>query len=193
MIFSDECRLEAVTEAFNFVRRRPGERYNEDCIQRTVKHPPAVMIWSCISGEGPGPIYFVNGTLRSDQYKTMLADVLLPYINSFMYTRYNYIFMQDGAPCHTSKLIKDFLNDEEIEVLPWPGNSPDLNPIENCWAYLKSKVYSRPNPTLSILKENIEDIWNNDQGLKDMIKACIASIPKRIRNVIKQKGGVTKF
>ena len=47
--------------------------------------------------------------------------------------------MQDGAPCHCSKLVSDFLY-KNIKTLDWPGNSPDLNPIKNSWAILKDKV-----------------------------------------------------
>ena len=38
--------------------------------------------------------------------------------------------MQDGAPCHTAKSIKNLLASQKIPLLDWPGNSPDLNPIE---------------------------------------------------------------
>ena len=39
------------------------------------------------------------------------------------------MFMQDGAPCHRSKLVSDFFK-KNINKLDWSGNSPDLNPIE---------------------------------------------------------------
>ena len=50
------------------------------------------------------------------------------------------IFMQDGAPCHRSKIVKKFLEENHVTTLDWPGNSPDLNPIENLWAKMKDLV-----------------------------------------------------
>lgn len=151
------------------------------------------MIWSCITAEGPGPIYFVEGTLHSNQYIDVLRNVLLPYLDTLEHPKEEYIFMQDGAPCHTSRASMDCLSSLELEVLPWPGNSPDFNPIENCWAYLKSKVYSRRNNTIAALKKNIEEVWKNDDGMRKMINKCVGSIPNRIQAAIKAKGGSTKY
>lgn len=193
MIFSDECRLEALMDVGRFVRRRPHERYSDDCIKQTVKHPPSLMIWSCISSEGPGPIYFVRGTMKQDQYKEVLEGTLMPYIRNLPYAHSEYMFMQDGAPCHTARSINNYFDNTNLCVLPWPGNSPDLNPIENCWALLKSKVYSRPNTTVDMLKKNIIDIWTTDPDILATIKKCIDSMPTRIKEVIKCKGSVTKY
>ena len=48
--------------------------------------------------------------------------------------------MHDVAPRHRSKAVKEFLEQENVQVLDWPGNSPDLNPIENLWKLIKAKV-----------------------------------------------------
>lgn len=126
------------------------------------------MVWSCISDEGPGPIHFVEGT---GQYINVLENVFLPYLNRLRYPASDYTSMQDGAPCHTSRASMNCINSLNLDVLPWPGNSPDLNLIENCWTYLKRKVYQRKN-TIAILKENIKDVWENDVDLHTKIKNC---------------------
>jgi len=41
------------------------------------------------------------------------------------------IFMQDGAPCHKGRMVTKYLEGKNIDILDWPGNLPDMNPIEN--------------------------------------------------------------
>ena len=70
--------------------------------------------------------------------------------------------MQDSAPCHTAKLTKRFLDSHNIPTIKWPANSPDLNPIENVWGYLKEKIVGKHNMTVSSVEKAVKEYWTND-------------------------------
>ena len=41
------------------------------------------------------------------------------------------LFMHDNAPCHKTQEVRDLLQENNIPMMTWPANSPDLNLIEN--------------------------------------------------------------
>lgn len=43
----------------------------------------------------------------------------------------SWIVQHDSEPKHTSKFVKTLLDQQEVVVVEWPVQSPDLNPIEN--------------------------------------------------------------
>ncbi|GFV06520.1 putative transposase like protein [Trichonephila clavipes] len=48
--------------------------------------------------------------------------------------------VKDGAPGQTAWSIKAFLAEQNIPLLDWLGNSPDMNPIGNIWELMKREV-----------------------------------------------------
>ena len=80
-----------------------------------------------------------------------------------------------------------------MEVLDWPAQSPDLNPIEHLWGILKRKIYDYEYPA-----EGVDKIWDRaaETWAKitlEEVQNLIRSIPRRIEAVIKATGGHTKY
>jgi len=85
--------------------------------------------------------------------------------------------------------VKSFFSDHNILVLDWPGNSPELNPIENLWAIMKMRVKENECTTMTKLIEATVSVWYRDQEIKNICEKLVISMSERIRQVIKNKGG----
>ncbi|CAK9796083.1 Transposable element Tcb2 transposase [Anthophora plagiata] len=104
------------------------------------------------------------------------------------------VFQHDNAPSHSAKTVKNWLDAQQFQTIAWPAQSPDLNPIENVWAYLKMKLaneYSAPAATINDLWERVQQQWYSITP--DYCENIISSMPKRIQATIKAKGMWTKY
>ena len=137
------------------------------------------MILACITHNGTDPLEVLSsGIMTGSRYKQVLADHVVPYKGLFKW------FQQDNASSHKIQEVLEYMNDEEIEILHWPPYSPDLNCIENIWAYLKMKVRARNPTSVEEMTEVVTDIWYNDVRLKRLCNSVLNSMPSRIRAVV---------
>ncbi|ORD95505.1 TCB2 [Hepatospora eriocheir] len=102
-----------------------------------------------------------------------------------------YIFMHDNDPKHTSRLVTDWINEKNIDVLDWPIQSPDLNPIEAVWAYVKTKLSKFGKLNKNELREKIKEIWCRIPN--DSVFKYVRSFHKRCLEVFKNKRHNTKY
>ena len=108
-------------------------------------------------------------------------------------------FMHDGAPGHSHHMVKVMLNifqqetGTEVWTNPlWPGNSPDLNPIENEWPAIQDVALEEPRPAnLDELKQRATEKWNSIPAAQ-LAKLC-DSLRTRANQVLASGGQVTSY
>ena len=103
------------------------------------------------------------------------------------------LVVQDNARVHTVKHTQDAFQNANIDTMKWPANSPDLNPIENVWSLLKSRINKRqPRPHIKQeMTDAINEEWENLQPAD--FQAAIDSMPRRVQLVIQAEGGAIRY
>ena len=190
-MFSDENIIRQFSKSGLRVRRPVGKRYCLKYLQPSVKHSLQIMVWGSISANGRAALSFIppGTTMNGTRYLSIPREKLPAHLQIHS-CRY---FQHDGAPCHRTRAVSNFLRDERIELLhPWPGSSPDLNPIENCWSILKRKVAEKRSTSITSLKANILEAWTKEIS-SDYCKNLINSMPRRIEQVLAVRGKSIKY
>lgn len=188
--FSDESTFLQFQEQHQYVRRPPGSLpTNELYTDKTVKHSPSIMVWGCFSHHGRGGLSILEKGVRlnSEKYINILEEKVIPFMNISR----TVIFQQDNAPCHSSRKTKKWFEENGIEVLDWPGNSPDLNPIENLWRSMKVKVNAKRHSNVHDLIQNIKQAWIKVS--QNECQRLVESMPRRIQSVLQNNGYPTKY
>ncbi|KAI3352304.1 hypothetical protein L3Q82_005180 [Scortum barcoo] len=97
--------------------------------------------------------------MNAAMYRDILDENLLQSALDLRLGRW-FIFQQDNNdPKHTAKITKEWLQDNSVNVLEWPSQSPDMNPIEHLWRDLKMAVHRRFPSNLMELERCCKEEW----------------------------------
>ena len=106
--------------------------------------------------------------------ETLINDILaveaLPFIQ---FHGPSVTFMQDNARPHSAAITRQFLATNNVDVLDWPANGPDINPIEQVCDELGRHVQrNHAIHTVSDLAEALQADWANN-SMRRHITVCI--------------------
>jgi hypothetical protein len=83
-----------------------------------VKHGGcSIMLWGCFSAAGTKRLFRIKGKMNGAKYREILDENLLQRAQDLR--------------LHTAKTTHEWLRDKSLNVLEWPSQSPDLNPIKH--------------------------------------------------------------
>lgn len=195
VVYSDETKVNRWgSDGRKWCWKRGVQPLLDHHVSTTIKHSSGnVMVWGCMTAQGPGFLTRIDGGLNAELYCNILQDEFMQTLDYYGLDKSDIIFQQDNDPKHTANRTKQWFFENHINVLDWPAQSPDLNPIEHLWFNLKQKLNSYPTQPASIheLWERIQCEWE-----KITPQEClnlIESMPRRVQNVLQVKGGYTKY
>jgi transposase len=162
VLFSDEKTF-YLGASSDYAWQDPKNRISEE----KTPYPKKLNVWGAIGTHMKAKLYYFETNLNSELYvrilKTRLKEKQLIYAPKCPKTlAKKWEFLQDNAKYHKTteamETIEDLVGDRNIEH---PANSPDLNPMENMWSYLDSKVKEAGPKTISSLKRVLTRAWND--------------------------------
>jgi transposase len=208
VVWSDECSVEKSADpAVQWVFRTSKEKWLPECVKGVRKSGGVKqMVWACFAGGLKGTCNGLRveegGSVNARAYVRTLEFSLLDFLEELEEKGISPVFMQDNARVHTAKLTKEWMEENNVEVLEdWPPYSPDLNPIEHVWVQLK-KLYHEHYSHLAadtrsadkvkpLIEEALIHCW---ELIPDtLFENLVQSIPRRIAAVIRAKGWYTKY
>ena len=151
------------------------------------------MVWGCVTPQGVGQLYLIDGNMDSKKYISILEDAYLGTLKNLHANRKDFILQADNDPKHTSKITRAWLRENHIPTLDWPANSPDMNIMENLWAYLEHHICSHPKrlSNSTELWMVLQEEWNKIPP--EYIRNLYESLPRRVEAVCTAKGGNTNY
>ncbi|GBB90234.1 hypothetical protein RclHR1_17100003 [Rhizophagus clarus] len=167
VVWSDESKFQIFgLDGHQYCWKRPKDPLQDVHVKPTVKFGGgSIFVWGCFTSSGVGYLVRIEGGLDAELYCKILEEDLMGTLHYYDLDTNDIIFQQDNDSKHTATqhLWNDI--DRRLRALDIEIRGKDM------------------------LWEQISNVWN-----ETALEACsklIETMPRRINDVIKAKGGYT--
>ena len=121
----------------------------------------------------------------------MLRETVLPFARQHFED--NFRLLDDNAPAHRARTVRDFLRAQDVTCMDQPPMSPDCNPIEHLWDEMGRAVarMDRQPRNLQELRQALLQSWE-DIPVK-RLRNLVDSMPRRLAALRLNRGGPTRY
>ena len=193
MCFSDSTQVQSVhcpIARNERVFARKGEKIRR--LRKRRRPKKTLHTYGVLTKHGMVGPFFVAGNITAHRYlSTILPKMLVGIQDIFDENKDDsaWTFMQDGASPHTANATQRWLQRQSDSgdvkfwtKYQWPGNSPDLNPIEGMWTILQIAVTPKGTDQMlsDVVLRNRTENWFSERhravcrsALRGMAKRCV--------------------
>uniref|UniRef100_A0A673YSH1 Tc1-like transposase DDE domain-containing protein n=1 Tax=Salmo trutta TaxID=8032 RepID=A0A673YSH1_SALTR len=146
---------------------REGAAHDPKHTNSSVKHGGgSVMVWACMAANGTGSLVFIDDVtadkssrMNSEVFRAILFAQIQPNTSKLIGRRFT--VQMDNDLKHTAKATQYFFKAKKWNVLQWPSQSPDLNPIEHAFHLLKARLWAKHPKNKQELKTAAVKAWQS--------------------------------
>jgi len=159
----------------------------------TVKWAVVIRVWAAVSWEGRTKLFRIPKAMTAVEFARFMQDKAVPAMIELAGNPARaWRLVQDGDGAHTAKITLKTLRKLGVRLVsPWPARSPDLNVIENLWSMLGRRLEKHHTTTEAGLWRALKTEWASIPH--ENIRSCVRSVPRRLHEVIKARGGPTRY
>lgn len=129
-MYLDESGIDS-RDAYDYGWNEKGERFHA---LKSGRREGRVNMIAALCNQNLIAPFTVEGACNRTVFETWLETCLLPTLEP------GQVVVMDNATFHKGGRIQQLIQDAGCELLYLPPYSPDLNLIEKCWSWLKSRI-----------------------------------------------------